>query len=408
MPDQTQQIVQIKSDQSIFHKGDPTKKIALVIKGKILIRDGSFSSYAQAGEILACYDIYEGKYMADYVAKSDGVLYMLSVQDEQSLEKFFESNSDYRGLFVQSMVENFCRYHEFRKKALLILNESRTHVKDHYAFLRRLGYSFKDEPNITDDTIEEIYGLSEEPEESEYYEESLSVGAKAFQAFYKQSSFMATFESEKLHTMTKDMLDDAISASESLKEIYSMFVNATDNTLLKREMEALEAQYERGEINQSLVTRLNDTKDEIITLFGALEKSGVTPEGSSPEEIEAEVKELTKKAMSVEGTAEISDAEEQIDPSEAVMNSAQTILYYSGIEKEAAESFMEMLDQFESSKDRMSTDDEMRKLKKKIAPMVFEIYEKCVLKWMNNKDGADLSVKLFLYFGFYFQIFLLY
>ncbi len=393
----------MKAGQRIFTAGNAISQIAMIIKGSVRITDEHITMKADAGEIICGADIYDEVYKADYVSDTDCVLFMLPISNEATLESFLDSNADYRGVFVYSMGCCFTRYMEQRRKLMIMLEESRGHIRDHYAYLKRLGKTYKKTPEITDDAVEDVYGLSQEPEDAEFYAEGCNVSVKAFQEFYKQSTYMALYQMEKLKSHLSDMRDDAQNLCTHISEIFGyLFVADGDDSLLVREKQLLESQYESGKVDQGLISRLNDTKDEVVTIYSVLDKVGLAPTDADPRVISESIKEIITSAskVNVDGSEELDDDVSEESLTEQLMNSAQSILYFSGISKEEAEQFTGYLKEFEESTDRQSISDEMRRLKKQITAMYFDIYEKCLIKWISDKD-VPLPVKLFLYFGFF-------
>ena len=403
MPKVSQQLVQAKAGTNIYAAGKVVTGLAVLVKGSVTFKNDYMKATISAGEILGAYDVFEGKFTADYKAATDCVLFMLPVTDEISLEAFLESNEEYRGMFVMSMDHQFVRCHASLKKLLSILEEARNTVNDHYNYMKRLGVVYKDIPGIGEESVEEAYDLVGDSEEAEYYLECSTVPAKGYTEYYKASAFMAVFMAGKYRIAISDVCDDIKTIIKGIREQMSyMYRAGSDENLLYREKELVEKLSEKGKADQGLTNRLNKTKDEVVTLISVLESVNFAPEGVTPEMVEREVADAIEESMKIQASdagTDISDSAEDESLSKEILNSLQTILYYSGLDKEKYEEFVKLENDFEESRDRLSTDDSMRRLKKNITTLYFEIYEACVYKWIKDKN-APLAVRLFLYFGY--------
>ncbi len=103
---------------------------------------------------------------------------------------------------------------------------------------------------------------------------------------------------------------------------------------------------------------------------------------------------------------ESADEEEQEMPKlsrEEIMaqlpNSLLQILKFAHIDKEEQKEIVSVMNMFVSAKDRLSVQDDMRKIKKQITGFYYKIYQNCVFKWFENKN-VPLAVKLLLNYGY--------
>ncbi len=75
------------------------------------------------------------------------------------------------------------------------------------------------------------------------------------------------------------------------------------------------------------------------------------------------------------------------------------ILKFAFIEKEEQEEIVMAMNTFAMAKDRLSVQDDMRKIKKQITGHFYKVYQNCLFKWFENKN-VPLAVKLFLNYGY--------
>lgn len=99
---------------------------------------------------------------------------------------------------------------------------------------------------------------------------------------------------------------------------------------------------------------------------------------------------------SVVNTGEDELAEETV---EMLENSLQQILDFSKTDKAEQKEIKKVLDEFLLVSDKLSTQDDVRKLKKTITGFFFPLYKKCLFPWLENQS-VPLAVKLFLNYGY--------
>lgn len=87
------------------------------------------------------------------------------------------------------------------------------------------------------------------------------------------------------------------------------------------------------------------------------------------------------------------------DPKTALKNSLFQILKFSNIKDEDQKEITSLIQLFVNAKDRLSTQDDMRKLKKQITDYFFRLYKLCVFQWFED-ENVPLPVKLFLNYGY--------
>lgn len=86
-----------------------------------------------------------------------------------------------------------------------------------------------------------------------------------------------------------------------------------------------------------------------------------------------------------------------------VENAKDTIMAYAGVDSFTRDKMTQLLDNYARLKDRTSTDENVRKLRRGITDQFYKIYTKAILRYfMEQRSGkkAPLEVELFLRFGF--------
>lgn len=93
--------------------------------------------------------------------------------------------------------------------------------------------------------------------------------------------------------------------------------------------------------------------------------------------------------------------ENMSDPESAVAkDSLNKILQYSGLEPEKQKQFKELLEKFKKFPNPMEADDDLKKIKRSIAPIYWLIYEKAMLRFLTKKEPLPRIVEVFFLTGF--------
>lgn len=86
-----------------------------------------------------------------------------------------------------------------------------------------------------------------------------------------------------------------------------------------------------------------------------------------------------------------------------VENAKDTIMAYAGVESHTRDKMTQLLDNYARLKDRTSTDENVRKLRRGITDQFYKIYTKAILRYFKEERKGikpPLEVELFLRFGF--------
>lgn len=106
-----------------------------------------------------------------------------------------------------------------------------------------------------------------------------------------------------------------------------------------------------------------------------------------------------EELVEAEGGHKDKDAAGHTSVNEDMTGSLQKILDYSGIDGERADEFGKLIAAFTSLKDRASPDDDVRRMRKQIADIFYDIYEGAFFRSIADRE-TPLILKMFLYYGF--------
>lgn len=320
----------------VFRKGDPIRCIGILMKGSIKMTGGGIHRIAEKGAMIAVADLFCGSYLCDYTVEEDAVLYPFSVNDSGRLEEFLSSNADYRGIVVHSMAVELSDYLKERESLLQFASQ----IQEQFVHGAK-------EP------LEEAYKLQCRDDMVANYKEYAKVLLDIHKKYFYNSKTMAYYQTGEITEVIKEVLRSSESIAKYLDEIYLE--------------EADEHLFEAGAVVDAAFI-----KEKFSSMIKARE------------EAEKKRRQTTVKVENL---------------GEALKNSLQQILKFARTEGDDKKELMSVMEEFVNAKDRLSTQDDMRKIKKKLTTHFFKIYEKCIFLWLED-ENVPLPVELFLNYGY--------
>lgn len=331
---------QLEKGTILFQKNSPVSCIGILMKGSIRFWNGGICKTINKGAVISIADLYFQKYLGDYVIEEDAVFYPFAVNSVELLKSFLNSNAEYRGIVVHSMAVELTETLEEREKLLDFA------VEMHDKFV--LDESEK--------SPKQIFQLKCDDDKITNYQEYAKVLLDVHKKYYYNSKTMALYQTKEIAEVIQEVLK---SSQDIMKYLDKIYWNETGKYF----------------VDEKEVTYLSDLKNKFSEILNT--PSVKEDSESSQEEISMEVE----------------------DPIAELKNSLHQILKYAGIGESEKKNIKTAIDAFVNAKDRLSTQDDIRRLKKQITDYFFVLYEKIIFKWFDN-GNVPLAVKMFLDYGY--------
>ena len=331
---------QLEKGTILFQKDAPVSCIGILMRGKIRFWNGGICKTINKGAVISIADLYFQKYMGDYVIEEDAVFYPFAVNSVELLKSFLNSNAEYRGIVIHSMAAELAE--DLKERKMLLDFAAEMHSK-----------FVSDE---TETLPEKIFQLECSDDKIANYQEYAKVLLDVHKKFYYNSKTMALYQTKEIAEIIQEVLK---SSQDIMKFLDKIYWNETGNYFM----------------DEKEVIYLSDLKNKFSLILNA---PAVKEESESSQE-------------------EISMAVE--DPIAELKNSLHQILKFSGIGESEKNNIKTAIDTFVNAKDRLSTQDDIRRLKKQITDYFFVLYEKIIFKWFDN-ENVPLAVKMFLDYGY--------
>ena len=393
---------QIPKGTEIFLENEPATYVCVIIRGRVLARSESVKLSLPAGNFIGVADLSVGHYVSDYVATEDSVLYAFPVKDRKMLRAMLTTNNkDYRGLMVNSLTKQFyelskinTEFHKMAGELYLLLSESYAKYK---GFCRDTGEGVVNIP-----VLERLAPyVDENPMERKsfsYYEDLARVPAELQKNFFACGMELTMFHIKELSSLITNLVLDTREVCAYLMQCFGGLYNDGTNNLL---IGALQLAYESGKKNRQapgLLPMVDLLLDGFNRMEQALEKNMGYPPMVKRERLEKiYTAVLTDSEVEpMEETGALSEEEVY----QSLRGSLQQIIDFSEVPKDKLQTFVEAMNKFIQSKDRMAVDDEMRPLRRQIADGFYMIYRAVFLKTLGRSEALPKAVELFLNYGF--------
>lgn len=385
----------LKKGTALFNKGEPIRFFGVIAKGSIRIQNGAVCRLAKKGSILAVADLFFDQYLADYIVEEDAIFYAFGASGSASLQEFLEKNKEYRGIIVHSMEEELEEALKERQPVLTYAKELFAYIKQHYAWALGEG--------MEEDEVPKQF-LSREPEHAfplqcgqakvSYYIESLKTPLSLHKKFYYSSSIMAFYQAGELSQVIRDAMESHQALLDYFDVIYDKLWNKMGDNLFDKEVRFLKEMRNNGTFKPEHLERLKETNGKIYELHQVILQNT----GKDLPFDQQYLKDMLASVLSGNAAAEAGLKPEE-DPMSMLGNSLAQILKYGKIPVERQKEITEEINAFVHAKDRLSTQDDMRRIKKQLTSDYFEVYKGCIFQWFKS-ETAPLAVRLFLNYGY--------
>ncbi|MCX8128763.1 MAG: cyclic nucleotide-binding domain-containing protein [Clostridia bacterium] len=448
-----------KKNQTILVEGQEAQSLNILLQGKVdvylspfekvsdikqeNILKNSYKLFSLSGNtFLGPNDLFiSGKYSFSYVASEDSNVFSYAAQNREQLETLLNTQKDYAAYIVNSttlLISN--AFSSLSKvngliRSLSVLTDNLItfywSIKEFFGFpCTPSGKFFREGWNIIEKLNEKGVELPREydpdffeqdhselfdidytsiPDISmpklEYYRHFSTLPAELKKSFLSFNPFITAYHCEEASTLLSEIQSDLKEAFNTLESCIKKLYSEDNDCILN---EYLRAALEMKKINSDIpvITRvidyiLNKVK-EIWGLFESDYNHRLKIDINHINGLQNELKALEKSQFQVtpacfKNVVEVHDGTGSI-PVE-LENSAQKILEYSRIPYDRMEYFMTNLELFRKMKDRLSSDNEAREVRKAITSVFFEVYEGVLKRVIAEKNTSRLY-HMFLSFAF--------
>ena len=400
---------QAEAGTCILSREQAVNCICMILRGKVAVRGKGVNLPLGAGSFLGIHDFYAGQYLCDYVAIENVTFFAFPVSASKGLKHILTANRDYGGLMVWA----FARYiTDLGRLYTEICDNAKALgevVKEYYLKYNECGTAAGLEPRsltFAEELKPFVPAGSLDLRRIEYYKEAARISLEKHKEYYLDSIVMSEQQVEEESAIVNVLLGACAEATEYLEDIFYCLINNGDKNLFLYVASLLVEANQKGADTAALSGMLDELTDQINSIESFLcERLGsrIDVNRKRMEEVYVSVISGNTAAAGLveeeDATAEILDEEHMNQIKKILNGSLQQILAFAEWEEERANAFRTAIESFIRLEDRLSAEDTVRKLKREISKLFFDLYQDVFLHAYGTKT-LPMAVELFLDYAY--------
>lgn len=393
----------VKKNDMIFKQGDAVTQVGIVLSGKVLMQNEWLKLIRGQGAFIALNDIPQENYGATYTAMEDSVIYALPITGEDSLRNIVAKNIDYRAIMISSQFKYITTLARVRQDLY-------NRVYRLYQFTQKSYQQYCDLciamglQAIALQEIEEVQPYDQIVGENEdrlrYYEEAAKIPLSVDKQYFSYSEEMVLYQVTEIINMVDSFYGDCCAMIDYIKELLEIVGLRANHNLFEYACIQGKEMRRKGDVPREMKGLLMDIVKELQFQYGELQKQcqGIPVIDFSI--MEKKIEDIVSKEMTESEKKSQEEKEAAIRRDVlSLKNSMNQIIEYASFDEEKVEKLRSNVDYLVKSSDRMSLEDDIKKAKKAITPIVFELYFACFMKAREGLLMMPKAVELFLNFG---------
>lgn len=444
----------INKNTTIFNEGQSIKNLFIFRKGEndiyIKIDENDINNWKlfsiPANIVLGIANYNEDNKLLPFTlkAKTDNEVYIVKIETKEDLKKFFENNKTYLLNINQSTnyillkfndaylkikkisdeLKNITTnlaltYYNFASKKNTFKSKLFTNAKMIFNEIKNSNFTFPDtfDENFIKTTHYEFININNDEKSEEikqkrkktemkvdYVRRLLTMPKDIKKTFFTYDisisldlTYMIYEESLEIINAIKESMNDIV---ENINFLYSEDGESLFQEY-KKEAKSLEKQKKDNEIFIRYSRLITNIAKEYKNIIQKEYEYNIEIDEQKMEETLEELNTclLIKKEEhnNNENNVEVIMGAESI-PDE-IKNASRKILELADIDSETLNMFEKTMNEFKKLKDKFSTDDEARKIRRTITNIFFEVYKVIARKYIEESEKTPLT-KMFLNYGF--------
>lgn len=393
----------VKKGEVIFEAGEEISQIGIVLTGKVLSQGENIKMIRPQGSYLALNALENQTYNSTYTAVEDSVIFALPVQGEQTIRNIIAMNADYRAIMVSSQFRTAVELYRIKsslsERAARLFSFAQRSYEEYKGICANFGI-----PAIGVEELEELQPYEETQESNEYrisyYEEAAKIPLSANKMYFSYSEEMAHFQVSEIIELVKEFREDCAEVIEYITNLMDVMCLRSRNNLFDDICEKAHEIKEKDDIPNEVNMLLNGIADEMIFQYKELQNQTQNAPDFNVDILKNKMEGLTSGKPHVVEAKSQEEREEDIKHDVASLSgSMDQILKFAAFNDADSEKLRTNVDHLVNAPDRMSVDDDIKKAKKTITPLVFKLYLCCYRKIREGLIHPPKAVELFMNYG---------
>ncbi len=375
---------QVPAGEKLFEKGMESNGIFVVLKGKGKLVNSNVSLPVASGDFLGIWDMYAGSYNTDCVATEEMTVFAVSAKSDTEFLAFLESNKEYSGrvtaAFGRYITELYGKLGYYLQEAKVLPEVVAELYRQYCARCKSEELRAAELPNVGKDKV----SVSESPEWLEYYLDVARIPAEVQKNYFSCGTKVAYRHIGEQVAILRWLFAECEKQGEFLRRQGSALMNGGADNLFFY-LCALEEKAGTAETKKAAVLLRDVVEKKLAELAVLFERCAGEPFATHQK----------KRDARKQGAGNIAEGEEPCE------NALEQILSFAGVSEETGAEFTALLKKFAALEDKTSTEDAVRRLRRQISDIFYQIYE-IIFRKTYGMDDTDIAlpIRLFLEFGF--------
>lgn len=393
----------VRKGEVIFTKGEELKQIGIVLAGKVLMQGDYIRMLRPQGSYLALNEMNEEAYESTYVAIEDSVIYALPVTGEDTLRNIIAKNADYRAIMISSQFK-------FAVDLSRIKGNLADCTERLFAFAKRSYEAYMDISKAFDlpvmaigelDELQIYEGIQDINEyRVAYYEEGAKIPLSANKQYFSYSEEMVSFQVNEIASLVASIKDDCAAMIEYIKNLLEIIALRPRQNLFEYLCAKAVEIKKKEDVPTELHVLLADIINEVSFQYKELQKQVSDMPDFDENILKNKMSSIASKELTATEKKSKEEREAEIKRDVASLkNSMEQILKYATLSPEDEVKLKTNVEHLVKAPDRLSVEDDVKKAKKTITPIVFKLYLSCYRKIREGLIAPPKAVELFMNYG---------
>lgn len=395
---------QIPEGTIIFKENDVANLIGLVLRGRVEIKSKGAQVTAGAGTFIGAADFSKERYQSTYMALDNAIVYIFEVSSFEDLKRVVSANKDYGGLLIASQARYIKELERIRNElencGMQLFNFLNDTYTEFVSFSVRIGYPVQE--IAKKNKLGTINPISNEKLEAvEYYRISSENTIDSYKAFYSNST-VSIYEAKKQVEVIQMLLGECAKLQQYLAEVLTCVFSNDNTCLLRQIVNRIKDITEDKNTKESISHLFDQCVEEINNVEAILNKNAGYDASIDHSYLETACFQIMSGDFSTNQDRTEEKEEVALDEytvMQEVKDSLNKILMFSGESEDKIREFRDALNDFIKLEDKSSTEDNARRIRRRVSEGYYQIYEKVFLNAYENQE-TDIVIDLFLNFGF--------
>lgn len=394
---------QIAKGTTLFLKDESVNYVCMIIKGRVRAKSSGTVAMLTPGCFIGINDFFQNNYLCDYVAVDDLAVFAFDADKDETIDTILGMNKDYGGIIVYFLSNYLNNIYEISNELSKMASSIHTFVKIKYKEYVKLS----NEAQIKAETMPQIAALEKFSSELkidenmfQFYLEGTKIPIEVQKTFYSYSKRVVSLLLRNISSYIEEVTEYCSKLADYVENVSYMLLNDGEQNLFRYEAILAIKLRQNGKEN----TNLTSSIDEVVEQINNVDAYFIEKVGRNLKIDRSKVEQLYYVIMTGnDSELEVGSGQKKIEKADTeylleVKGTLGKILRYGGLDETFSEEFTAIIERFLASEDRLSIEDDMRLLKRKIAGKFFTLYENVFLA-AYGKHEIPLSVELFLNFG---------